>query len=199
MFLGCTQLSAAPIFVATQINKWSYANMFVKCFALSTEPTLPASYLSSHSYSNMFQNCISLSSVPYLYNSRNAPWMYNAMFEGCININPLSSFPYASISLNQATTSGTMSNMFRMCRNNINFAPRYDINNIRDKTLNFMYDRANSLNAIEVTFEQWPGNSTTSCWLKDVSPTGVFVCPSALDTSSRSYNTVPVNWNVLNY
>lgn len=199
MFFDCSTLTAAPTFVATEVKQWAYANMFVKCFALKTPPTLPTPVLNDHAYSNMFQNCTSLTSVTNLYNSRNAPWMYNAMYEGCTNVNPSIMFPYGSLGVASSNV-GIFSNMYRKC-NNITIAPLYELNRIPEKTMNFMYDGAKNVNAVEVTFEQWPTGTSaaTSCWLKDVSPTGTFVCPNALDTSVRSYNTVPQNWEVLNY
>lgn len=194
MFFGCTNLSAAPTFVATEVKQWSYANMFVKCFALSTAPTLPTAVQNDHSCSNMFQNCTSLQNCPNIYNTRNGTWMYNAMFEGCTNLNVLPNFPFSQGS----TPSGGYSSIFKNC-NNITLAPRFNYTTLKSNSFNFMYNNAKNVNAVEVAFSSWLDLTATSCWLKNASPTGTFVCPSALDTSIRSYNTVPQNWNVLNY
>ena len=205
MFFGCTTLTAAPTFVATEIKSWAYANMFVKCFALKTPPTLPTPTLNDHAYSNMFQNCTSLTSVTNMYNLRNAPWMYNAMYEGCISVNPLPMFPYGSLGVASSNV-GIFSNMYRKC-NNITIAPLYEFTRIPPKTMNFMYDGAKNVNAVEVTFEQWPTgiSAATSCWLKDVSPTGTFVGPSALTQYIKLNQQTspdlfpPEDWQILSY
>lgn len=193
MFFGCTNLSAAPTFVSTEVKQWSYANMFVKCFALSSAPTLPTAIQNDHSCSNMFQSCISLTGAPSsLYTTQNGTWMYNAMFEGCIGLSSINNY----FSVSNATPSGGYSSMFRNCIN-LSSTPWYHFNELKANCFNFLFDGAKKVDNIQVDFSNW--SNATSSWVKDVSPTGTFLCPSALDTSVRSNNTVPINWNVYNY
>lgn len=194
MFFDCNQLTAAPTLVATTVKDWAYANMFVKCFALSSAPTLPSATLYPHSFSNMFQNCISLDKSINVYNAQTSPWCYNAMYQGCTSVDVLSQFPYASGN----TMSGLYSSTFRLC-NNISLTPRIDYSSYANKSCNFLFNRSKSVNAIEVNFEQWPDANATSGWFNGLADTGVFVCPSALNTNQPSYNTIPQNWTVLNY
>lgn len=202
MFFGCTQLTAAPIFCATDIKQWAYANMFVKCTALSSPPTLPRAKLYDHACSNMFQNCTNLTGIPNLYASGGGPWMYNAMFENCKNINIISSFP----SIAGTPTSGMFCNTFRMC-DNITTSPRFGFSQLKPYSLNFLFDRAKNLSCYHADFDQWPyqGEEATSCFLKDVAPNGVFVCTSALAQYILINQQLfpdqfpPQNWTIYKY
>lgn len=212
MFFGCQKLSAAPIFVATDIKQWAYANMFVKCTALIQPPTLPRARLYDHACSNMFQNCTNLTGVPNLYASGGASWMYNAMFENCKNVNIISAFP----SIAGTPYSGMFCNTFRGCEN-ITTSPRFGFTKLPLNSLNFLFDRAKNLSCYHTDFDQWPynGEEATSCFLKDVSPTGVFVCTKALsehivlnqhlfpdqfppqDWTIYKYETMPLTFRVI--
>ena len=199
MFFDCNQLTAAPTLVATTVKDWAYANMFVKCFSLSTTPTINGVNLSPHCYSNMFQSCINLQNSEALNSQKLNQWCYNAMFEGCnkLNASQQSQLPGESLS------TGCYSSMYRFCYNTTD-APYLASETFADKCYNFMFDRTGKTSGVEVGFEQWPTNVATSCWLKDVAEEGIFICPSALETSVEYRNnhpttTFPSSWNVMNY
>lgn len=59
-----------------------------------------------------------------------------------------------------------------------------------------MFSGCTKLSSIEVDFIDWKSDlSATTDWLKNVSPTGTFMCPSILpETYGTSY--IPEGWNI---
>lgn len=60
-----------------------------------------------------------------------------------------------------------------------------------------MFYRCTSLKHLKVYFTNWNGYAAYGLWLKNVSPTGVFECPSALDCSTRDDSHVPAGWTIV--
>ena len=60
-----------------------------------------------------------------------------------------------------------------------------------------MFNGCTNLSSIEVDFIDWKSDlSATTDWLKNVSPTGTFTCPSILpETYGTSY--IPEGWTLL--
>jgi hypothetical protein len=63
-----------------------------------------------------------------------------------------------------------------------------------------MFRDCTSLNYIKVGFTDWNSTRTsTSYWLSNVSSSGKFVCPSALDTTQRGDSYIPEGWTIQTY
>lgn len=68
----------------------------------------------------------------------------------------------------------------------------------------YMFNGCTQLSRIEVEFSSWPSNSSTSeitNWVRDVAPTGTFICPTALGTNetiTRGESNCPEGWTVVN-
>lgn len=197
MFLGCTNLTGAPVLTAASLADWCYSSMFAMCYNLSSTPTLKVEILKPHCYSNMFQSCINLQNPTNLSSQAVSNWSYNAMFEGCIKVNAAEQWWLPDETL----TSGCYSSMYRFC--STTDAPYLPSESFAKYCYDFMFDRS-TVSSVQVEFEQWPSDIATSCWLRDVSPTGTFICPSALPTSiqyrtSNPSTSFPLTWDVWNY
>ena len=60
-----------------------------------------------------------------------------------------------------------------------------------------MFYRCISLKHLKVYFTNWIGYPAYALWLENVSSTGVFECPSALDCSIRDASHVPAGWTIV--
>ena len=176
MFNGCTSLTTAPELPATTLANWCYVDMFKGCTSLTTAPELPATTIGESSYKSMFNGCTSLTTAPKIYAKSGDNNSCNSMFYQCT-------------SLTEATVP------------NINF----NISNI--DTVFQMFYGCTSLKHLKVYFTNWDGYGVYirpwdgykghSLWLEDVSSTGVFECPSALDCSTRDVSHVPAGWTIV--
>ena len=176
MFDGCTSLTTAPELPATTLANWCYVDMFKGCTALTAAPELPATTIGESSYKGMFNGCTSLTTAPKIYAKSGDNNSCNSMFYNCTSL-----------------TEATVPNL------NLN------ISNI-DTTLKMFYG-CTSLKHLKVYFTNWDGYGVYvrpwdgykgySLWLENVSSTGVFECPSALDCSTRDASHVPAGWTIV--
>jgi hypothetical protein len=91
------------------------------------------------------------------------------------------------------------STMFFNCTSLIT-APKLPATNLAVTSCMAMFSNCKNLNSIEVAFSTFPP-STTNNWVSGVSPTGTFVCPTALgtnDTIKRGVSACPEGWTVIN-
>ena len=99
------------------------------------------------------------------------------------------------------TNTNTYLGMFRGCTS-LEVAPTLPEVGTNNYQFNTMFQGCTSLKRIEVNWNTWPsGTQATLEWVKDVSPTGVFVCPVSLGTEStilRDNDHCPVGWTVVN-
>lgn len=63
MFMGCSNLIAAPALPATTLASYCYQDMFSGCINLTTAPKLLAETLSQACYQQMFSGCTSLNEI----------------------------------------------------------------------------------------------------------------------------------------
>jgi hypothetical protein len=89
LFYECTGLVDASNLklVATQLGKHSYENMFLGCTNLVAAPELPAEILAPGCYMSMFKGCTSLTTAPELPATALYSQSYWEMFSGCTNLN----------------------------------------------------------------------------------------------------------------
>lgn len=170
-----------------------FSSLFYGNAYLLSAPLCPATVVRQSSYVNMFRDCTSL-----LYPPPELPAAY--LKTGCYN----RMFQDDSALLTAPdilATYGTLENgcryMFEGCTS-LTRAPviRFSPNGAR--TGQGMFENCTSLNYVEVQFTEWPTNGTgTATWLKNVAETGTFVCPSALDTTTRDSSHIPVGWDIV--
>ena len=59
-----------------------------------------------------------------------------------------------------------------------------------------LFSGCSTLNDLMVHFTSWPDGGITD-WLKNVSATGTFRCPTALDTTNRGASYIPDGWTIV--
>lgn len=172
MFSLCTALVSPPALPATALAAYCYAGMFYGCTSLVNPPALSAMNLEDNCYGGMFYGCTSLHAAPTLPATTLKEWCYNGMFHGCTSLG------------------GT---------------PTLPARTLVDQCYNGMFYGCSNLSKVKVYFTNWNVSSSTgsalstSNWLSQVSQTGVFYCPSALDNYRPSYNRnnvhgIPWDW-----
>lgn len=125
--------------------------------------------LTPHCFSQLFFGCSGLKSANIFHTTHLAEYCYEDMFRNCVNLTEIT-LP-ASI-----LRTSCYYRMFRGC---------------------------SSLSSVTVNFSKWdyppiarPPIPETREWLENVSPTGIFRCPRALDTTIRDDSHIPVGWTV---
>ena len=83
MFLGCSNLTAAPELPAEIMVQACYMQMFMNCTKLETAPELKSEQLATSCYSTMFYNCSSLTTAPVLPAATLPGYCYSQMFQMC--------------------------------------------------------------------------------------------------------------------
>lgn len=89
--------------------------------------------------------------------------------------------------------------MFIKCTSLVT-APKLPATNLAVTSCMAMFNGCKNLNSIEVAFSTFPA-STTDNWVNGVSPTGTFICPTALGTNEtikRGTSYCPAGWTVIN-
>ncbi|MGB4670849.1 MAG: leucine-rich repeat protein [Bacteroidaceae bacterium] len=190
MFAGCTNLTTAPALSATQMARHCCDRMFEGCTALTAAPELPATNLAEGCYCWMFWNCTGLETAPALPATTLAEYCYEGMFEGCTGLKRAPALPATTL------TKSCYYKMFRDCTG-LETAPELPAATLAETCYKEMFCGCTNLNAIEVNFSSWTdADNTTLDWVKDVSATGTFVCPEALNVSERNSSRVPAGWTV---
>ena len=189
MFSGCTSLTQAPALPATTLSKRCYPYMFRDCISLTQAPALPAVKLSDACYFGMFSGCASLTQAPELPATTLDYYCYRFMFEGCTSLTQVPELPATKMSL------GCYAGMFLGCTglthvqlpNATLFYTCYD----------GMFAGCANLSEISVLFDDWNGGASTYDWVKDVAPTGTFICPKTLPFGYGT-SRIPNGWKVKN-
>lgn len=214
MFLYCSKLLTAPKLPATTLTDYCYSSMFSDCTSLFTAPELPASTLVDNCYSGMFSRCTSLINAPELTATTLAENCYSSMFLGCNKLTKAPKLPaekterycysamfYGCTSLTDApdlpATTLTLycySQMFQDC-SLLTSAPQLPAVALVDDCYRHMFKGCTQINKINVAFNRWVSSYTTFEWLKDVSPSGTFICPEALE-EKRGESYIPEGWTI---
>ena len=173
MFSGCTSLTQAPELPATSLSNYCYVAMFNGCTSLTQAPELPATTLAGGCYNSMFLDCTSLTEAPELPATTLADMCYRSMFEGCTSLTQAPELPAPELIAHSNAEIACYREMFSGCTN---------------------------LSEISVAFVEWgtsifPSDENTYRWVKDVAPTGTFICPKAL-ALEYGVNRIPEGWTV---
>lgn len=86
--------------------------------------------------------------------------------------------------------------MFKGC-SKLKKAPFLPATTLADKCYDEMFSGCTSLQSVEVGFVNWWKQGDYQGWLKNVSDTGTFTCPAALDVSTRDEKHVPQGWTIV--
>ena len=166
-----------------------FHGLFGMCASLKKAPELPATTMKGYCYDHMFYGCSSLIEAPELPATTLAEYCYQWMFMDCTS---LTKAPELS-----ATTmvNCCYKHMFQNCTS-LQKAPELPDATLADKCYIGMFQGCSKLNKVKVDFKSWVSNFNYN-WLYDVSPTGVFECPSALDCSTRDKSHVPAGWTIV--
>ena len=147
--------------------------MFNGCTSLTQAPELPATTLAGGCYNSMFLDCTSLTEAPELPATTLADMCYRSMFEGCTSLTQAPELPAPELIAHSNAEIACYREMFSGCTN---------------------------LSEISVAFVEWgtsifPSDENTYRWVKDVAPTGTFICPKAL-ALEYGVNRIPEGWTV---
>ena len=212
MFWGCTSLTQVPELPATTLSSYCYGSMFYGCTSLTQAPELPATTLADNCYSSMFSGCTSLTQAPELPATTLTSSCYWFMFNGCTGLSQapelpattLSSSCYESMfsdctSLTQApelpaTTLADYcyESMFKGCTS-LTQAPELPATTLAKECYRSMFEGCTSLSEISVVFDNW--DSYTYEWVKNVAPTGTFICSKKLSLK-YGMGRIPEGWTV---
>ncbi len=165
MFRGCTSLTKAPALIATTLAEACYYEMFRGCTGLTQAPALPATTLAEYCYSDMFSSCTSLTEAPELPATTLANNCYYSMFSGCTSLTKAPNLPATELPA-PVNKNSCYGSMFSNCTN---------------------------LSEISVAFNVWDDN--TFWWVKNVAPTGTFICPKELPLEYGD-SKIPEGWTV---
>lgn len=127
--------------------------------------------LARYCFSNLFSNCKSLTSAPELPATTLASFCYYRMFYKCSSI---ATAPELPTETHSAEARGPYNLMFTDCTN---------------------------LSKIKVRLTTSLTAATAGKWVENVSPTGTFICPTALGTNEtikRGIGGCPQGWTVIN-
>ena len=189
MFLGCANLTKAPELPAITLAEYCYEGMFSECTNLKEASELPATTLAEACYEGMFSGCTNLTQAPELPATTLAEWCYSYMFNGCTNLTQAPKLP--AITLNY----WCYYEMFDGCTN-LTQAPELPATTLAEQCYSLMFYGCTSLSQIHVSFDNWSdANYPTSNWVKDVAPTGTFICPKAL-ALEYGMDRIPEGWTV---
>lgn len=224
MFEDCTSLTYAPQLPCTNLVNFSYARMFSGCASLTQAPELPAETMASNCYLEMFSGCTSLTQSPRLPAETLATYCYQSMFSGCTSLTQTPELPATTIAQNcytkmfQGCTSLTAASalratetagycyqyMFDGCTA-LEVAPEIYITRVAGtSSLQNMFSGCLNLRSVKVHFEAWPSStSTTKNWFLnagiEAASTPTFYQPTGTNVPSRSVNTIPSGWNIVNF
>ena len=193
LFKDCTSLTQAPELPATKLTEKCYMYMFEGCTSLTKAPELPATKLFYDCYDGMFENCTSLTQAPELPATDLAQGCYMLMFRGCTSLTQAPALPATTLS------EWCYGYMFLNCTS-LTQAPELPATKLLYSCYYGMFLGCNSLSEINVSFDVWTtiheeGPETTTDWVKDVAPTGTFICPKTLSLEYGE-DRIPEGWKV---
>ena len=192
MFNDCTSLTQAPELPATMLVGSCYAEMFSGCTSLKKAPKLPAKRLFSSCYESMFSGCTSLTQAPELPATylRHCWSCYYGMFSGCTSLTKAPKLPA------KKTCDRCYAFMFSGCTS-LTQAPELPAMELSGShCCGGMFLGCTNLSQINVSFDDWyDDGSGTLDWVKDVAPTGTFICPRGLPLEYGK-DRIPEGWTV---
>ncbi len=162
-----------------------FYRLFYGCTALTQAPELPATELDTDCYKEMFVGCTALTQAPELPATKMAYECYEKMFSGCTSLTKAPELP--ATKLNMACYQG----MFSGCTS-LTQAPALPAISLADYCYGGMFSGCTSLSQVEVDFIEW---NETAGWLKNVAPTGTFICPKEL-VEEYGIDRIPEGWRV---
>ena len=191
MFEGCTGLIQAPELPATTLVSGCYSEMFRGCTGLTQAPELPATSLAGDCYDGMFRGCTSLSKAPALPATTLAEYCYSDMFSSCTSLTEAPELPATTLANNCYAW------MFSGCTS-LTKAPNLPATELpapvnKNSCYGSMFSNCTNLSEISVAFNVWDDN--TSWWVKNVAPTGTFICPKTLPLEYGD-SKIPEGWTV---
>ncbi len=193
MFKGCTSLTQAPDLPATTIAEQCYGFMFYNCASLTKAPKLPATKLEERCYCKMFSGCTNLTEAPDMSATTLALYCCQDMFEECISLTKAPKLPATTL------VSYCYVGMFKGCTK-LTKAPELPaVTSAHTDCYRFMFNGCSSLSEIKVSLESWIGDEgveITHSWVKDVAPTGKFICPKSLEIEFGE-DRIPEGWIVV--
>lgn len=191
MFEGCASLTATPELPATTLATQCYAYMFSNCDNLIDAPELPATVLSETCYLGMFSRCDNLKNAPKLPVMTLAKCCYKEMFDGCVSLTTAPELPATTLE------EGCYMFMFKDCEN-LTTSPELPATTLVKRCYWEMFNGCNRLNNIKVHFTEWDDDiydNATYRWVKNVSSSGTFHCPSSLPQEFGNH-CIPEGWTV---
>ncbi|MBP5703406.1 MAG: leucine-rich repeat protein, partial [Paludibacteraceae bacterium] len=188
MFEGCTSLTQAPELPATTLAHGCYQYMFEGCTSLTQAPALPATTLANCCYQYMFEGCTSLTQAPELPATTLTVACYQRMFEGCTSLTQAPELPATTLA------NDCYAYMFRGCTS-LTQAPELPATTLADYCYYNMFNSCSNLSKIKLNITEWDFESSTTGWVKDVAPTGTFICPKAL-AEEYGKDRIPEGWTV---
>ena len=190
MFSGCTSLTKAPELPATTLTGNCYGSMFSGCTSLTQAPELPATTLAYGCYRSMFSGCTSLTQAPELPATTLAISCYEYMFYGCTSLTKAPELPATTLVVTCYLS------MFSDCVSLTSADLSFEQYVGERSCCNDMFRGCTNLSEIKVSFEEWgDGDLENPSWVKNVAPTGTFICPKDLPLEYGD-SRIPEGWTV---
>ena len=145
-----------------------------------------AAYISN--LDGMFANCTCLTTAPKLPATTLTNKCYTRMFAGCTSLTVAPELPATTL------TNKCYMQLFSFCTS-LTIAPKLPATTLTYRCYDQMFTRCVRLETISVRFIEW--SRATLDWVRDVSDTGVFTCPSELDTTQRGVDYIPEGWTIV--
>ena len=147
--------------------------------------TIPNTYC----FNNLFAGCTSLTQAPELPATKLDGYCYASMFSGCTGLTQAPELPATKL------VWYCYNSMFKGCTS-LTKAPKLSVAEIEGKyCYGEMFYGCTSLSQIDVAFEEWPINDGTYNWVKNVAPTGLFICSKTLPLEC-GVNRIPEGWTL---
>ena len=188
MFFNCSSLTTAPVLNAKTLAESCYQDMFNGCSNLTTAPALPAETLAEDCYNYMFGNCTSLTTASALPAKTLDERCYQFMFIGCTSLTTAPALPAKTLA------ESCYQEMFSGCTS-LEKAPDLPAETLAGSCYWLMFDGCSKLNYIKVDATDISAESCTDGWVKDVAPTGDFICPENMETVwAHGFSGIPRGW-----
>ena len=189
MFSCCTSLTQAPELPATTLAYNCYDSMFYGCTSLTQAPELPATTLAEACYWEMFDGCKSLTQAPELPATTLTEDCYAYMFRGCTSLTRAPELPATTLAFR------CYDGMFEGCTS-LTQAPELPATQLAEVCYWGMFDGCTNISKITVSFDDWMNDGkSTHTWVKNVAPTGTFICPKDLPLEYGD-SRIPEGWTV---
>ena len=142
----------------------------------------------------LFYNCTSLTQAPELPATTLTDWCYQGMFGGCTSLTQAPELPATTLPTGSDMEGGCYRVMFYGCTS-LTQAPELPATTLSDNCYFRMFYGCTKLSEIHVSFDDWDYYWATVEWVKDVAPTGTFICPKALALEYGD-SRIPEGWTV---